>query len=85
MIYCFDLDGTLCTNTEGDYENSTPFVERINIVKKSIKNFNYEDKYILSVMSCVRYHNIINLLKAFKLLIKEINYNIKLVLYYNTI
>ena len=32
--YCFDLDGTLCTNTEGDYENSTPFVERINIVNK---------------------------------------------------
>lgn len=51
-----------------------------NLKKKSIKNFNYEDKYILSVMSCVRYHNIINLLKAFKLLIKEINYNIKLVL-----
>ena len=51
-----------------------------NFKKKSIKNFNYEDKYILSVMSCVRYHNIINLLKAFKLLIKEINYNIKLVL-----
>jgi glycosyltransferase involved in cell wall biosynthesis len=47
--------------------------------KKSVKNFNYEDKYILSVMSCVKYHNIINLLKAFKLLIKEINYNIKLV------
>jgi hypothetical protein len=32
--YCFDLDGTLCTNTEGDYENSTPFVERINVVNK---------------------------------------------------
>ena len=51
-----------------------------NLKKKSIKNFNYEDRYILTVMSCVRYHNIINLLKAFKLLIKEINYNIKLVL-----
>jgi glycosyltransferase involved in cell wall biosynthesis len=51
-----------------------------NFKKKSIRNFDYEDKYILSVMSCVRYHNIINLLKAFKLLIKEINYNIKLVL-----
>ena len=51
-----------------------------NLKKKSVRNFNYEDKYILSVMSCVRYHNIINLLKAFKLLIKEINYNIKLVL-----
>ena len=32
--YCFDLDGTLCTNAEGDYENSTPLVERINIVNK---------------------------------------------------
>ena len=51
-----------------------------NFKKKSIRKFNYGDKYILSVMSCVRYHNIINLLKAFKLLIKEINYNIKLVL-----
>lgn len=50
------------------------------IKKKIICNFNYEDKYILSVMSCVRYHNIINLLRAFKLLIREINYNIKLVL-----
>ncbi|CAO6124440.1 RfaG Glycosyltransferase [Candidatus Pelagibacterales bacterium] len=46
--------------------------------KKIIKNFNYNQKYILSVISCVRYHNIINLLKAFKLLIK--NYDIKLVL-----
>lgn len=31
-----------------------------------IKNFNYDNKYILSVISCVRYHNILNLLKAFK-------------------
>lgn len=46
--------------------------------KKKIKNFNYNQKYILSVISCVRYHNIINLLKAFKLLIKD--YDIKLVL-----
>ena len=29
MIYCFDIDGTLC-NTEGaDYENSTPIPEMI--------------------------------------------------------
>jgi len=46
--------------------------------KKKINNFNYKQKYILSVMSCVRYHNIINLLVAFSLLIK--NYNLKLVL-----
>jgi trehalose-6-phosphatase len=30
--YCFDLDGTLCTNTEGDYESALPYTERISIV-----------------------------------------------------
>jgi hypothetical protein len=24
MIYCFDIDGTLCTNTEGAYEMARP-------------------------------------------------------------
>ena len=32
-----------------------------------IKNFEYKN-YIISVSSCVKYHNIINLLKAFKLI-----------------
>jgi len=27
--YCFDLDGTLCTNTEGKYEDAQPFAARI--------------------------------------------------------
>jgi glycosyltransferase involved in cell wall biosynthesis len=31
-----------------------------------LNNFNYKD-YIISVLSCVKYHNIINILKAFKL------------------
>lgn len=35
-----------------------------------IKDFVYEN-YMLSVLSCVKYHNIINLLKAFKLFKKE--------------
>ena len=34
MTYCFDLDGTLCTNTEGEYVSAVPFPERINEVKK---------------------------------------------------
>lgn len=34
MIYCFDLDGTLCTNTEGDYESASPFFDRIKVVNK---------------------------------------------------
>ena len=44
-----------------------------------IKGFNYKN-YILSVLSCVRYHNIINLLKAFKKLSKENNFDLKFVL-----
>lgn len=48
--------------------------------KKLIKKFNYSSKYILSVMSCVRYHNILNLLKAYKKLIKNLDFDIKLVL-----
>ena len=48
--------------------------------KNFVETFNYSEKYIISVLSCVRYHNILNLLKAFKILINEIDFNIKLVL-----
>lgn len=48
--------------------------------KNIVKNFNYKSKYILSVMSCVRYHNIINLLKAYKKLIRDLDFEVKLVL-----
>ena len=34
MIYCFDLDGTLCTNTNGKYDEAEPFHDRIAIVNK---------------------------------------------------
>lgn len=44
-----------------------------------IKNFIYED-YILSVISCVRYHNIIKLLEAFKLFKKENKIKLKFLL-----
>lgn len=30
--YCFDLDGTLCTNTFGDYQNAKPILDAINVV-----------------------------------------------------
>jgi|694.fasta_scaffold21608_10 glycosyltransferase involved in cell wall biosynthesis len=45
-----------------------------------IGNFRSNKRYILSVISCVRYHNIINILIAFKKLIYEINYSVSLVL-----
>lgn len=34
MIYCFDIDGTLCSNTFGDYELAVPFPEVIRRVNK---------------------------------------------------
>lgn len=34
MIYCFDVDGTLCTNTEGEYEKAVPFPEVIEQVNR---------------------------------------------------
>tara|TARA_A100001011_G_scaffold397127_1_gene497156 strand:- start:20361 stop:21500 length:1140 start_codon:yes stop_codon:yes gene_type:complete len=38
---------------------------------KRIEGINYEKDYILSVLSCVKYHNIINLLKAYDKLLKK--------------
>lgn len=48
--------------------------------KVFLKDFKYQKKYILTVLSCVKYHNIINLLKAFKILINQNNFNGKFVL-----
>ena len=33
-VYCFDIDGTICTNTEGDYEQAVPFKEVIEKVNR---------------------------------------------------
>ena len=44
--------------------------------KNILKNFNYEN-YFISTLSCVRYHNIINLLKGFKLLKSEKKHHLK--------
>jgi hypothetical protein len=34
MTYVFDIDGTLCSLTDGNYENSMPYVDRIEHVNK---------------------------------------------------
>ena len=34
LTYCFDLDGTLCTNTEGGYENAAPCPRAIEVVNR---------------------------------------------------
>jgi len=34
MIYCFDIDGTICNTDGNDYSSSTPFVDVINKIKQ---------------------------------------------------
>lgn len=32
--YVFDIDGTICSITSGDYENAKPYVKRIDLINK---------------------------------------------------
>lgn len=32
MKYCFDIDGVICTNTDGKYEEACPLYERIAVI-----------------------------------------------------
>jgi len=34
MMYCFDIDGTICTNTNGKYGTAVPYPERISHIKR---------------------------------------------------
>ncbi len=34
MTYCFDIDGTLCTNTEGAYDSAEPIHDVIEAVNQ---------------------------------------------------
>ncbi len=38
--YCFDIDGTICTNTDGDYEKAEPFISRIEQINKLFRDGN---------------------------------------------
>ena len=39
--YCFDIDGTICTNTWGEYGDAEPFYDRIKKVNKLYDEENY--------------------------------------------
>lgn len=34
MTYVIDIDGTICSNTNGNYQNAKPIVDRIEIINK---------------------------------------------------
>lgn len=46
MIYCFDIDGTLCTKTDGAYERAEPFHDRIAVV-----NALYEAGHVIKLFT----------------------------------
>ncbi|HHT9158257.1 MAG TPA: hypothetical protein ACFYEH_00195 [Candidatus Brocadiaceae bacterium] len=46
MIYCFDIDGTLCTKTDGKYDLAAPFYERIAVV-----NALYEAGHVIKLFT----------------------------------
>ncbi len=46
MIYCFDIDGTLCSNTFGEYEKAKPLFKRIEIV-----NNLYDDGHTIKLFT----------------------------------
>ena len=46
MIYCFDVDGTLCDTTGSDYENSVPVHGMIMLLNKL-----YDDGNIIKIFT----------------------------------
>ena len=34
MTYVIDIDGTICSNTNGNYEDAKPIVDRIKVINK---------------------------------------------------
>jgi hypothetical protein len=46
MKYVFDLDGTLCSNTDGKYKNALPFQERI----KQVNNL-FDQGHIITIFT----------------------------------
>ena len=38
---CFDIDGVICNNTWGDYENAIPYTEAINKINDLYEQQNY--------------------------------------------
>ena len=59
MIYCFDIDGTLCTQTDGNYIKALPIQNRIDIVN-SLYNSGHTI-YILTARGMTRSDNNISL------------------------
>jgi|TARA_R110000824_G_scaffold118998_2_gene272816 hypothetical protein len=46
MTYVFDIDGTICTATDGDYEEAKPLSDRIKIINRL-----YEEGHVIHFLT----------------------------------
>ena len=44
--YCFDIDGTICSQVRGDYNQAQPFLERIEHINKL-----YTDGHVIKLFT----------------------------------
>jgi len=64
MIYVFDIDGTICSNTWGEYENAEPFLDRIG--KNNLLYDSGDTVIYCTARGMGRTHN--NIVESYKLL-----------------
>ena len=61
-VICFDLDGIICNQTEGDYENAIPNKEAIRVINRL---YNEGNKIIISTSRFMR-RNKNNIIDTYK-------------------
>lgn len=44
--YCFDIDGTICTNTDGNYQDARPYMHRIDYI-----NMLYDEGHTITIFT----------------------------------
>ena len=64
MDYCFDIDGTICTLTEGKYKEAKPFKSRIEYINKL---YNEGNKILIhTARGMGRYNNNISMAETLR-------------------
>jgi len=83
MKYVFDLDGTLCTDTHGNYELAEPIDSRIRIINQLFDNGNEITIYTARGMNTFKNNQIKAIQKYYSLTEQQLRkWNIK---YHNLI
>lgn len=78
MNYVFDLDGTICTNTNGDYVNAVPIIDRVKHINELFDKQNNIVIYTARGMGSSNNNQIIAIEKYYSLTKRQlIEWNVK--------